>query len=379
MMKQVYLILLLLSATATQAEQGLSREEQANLELLAWEHGFYRHLLEQKNPELQAYGLFLFHPNTFDPPAAERVELLTPVMNSLVKRQDLNLHTMWLINDLCRSDQVYPDCDINLLNDHMFKQHGDQLLPYIRPLNQAMRAGIEGEVFDWVNRMAEASSFQLKMDNSPLFIETLDQYATDHPLPTGYLYEHLGVGQLTDLDDYSAEQLKYLHDNASGHLLLVMKINFSMIMPVPAFRGLLDACDTYQELSQACVTIGRILAGNDDQYLSTAIGHKIQSTAWKLAGQNDPAMLAEQTYHAYQKEITCLNNQFTFQVIGKMDLDFMRDNMKIKREQGERTALIHAARYFHQQKIQQGIPADELQSPEDCLYQPIEQQSAQHP
>jgi len=365
-MKHIFLILLLVFGFA-HADEELSAEQQAVQKMSDWQTGFYHYLLQHRDSELKAYGaFFLANMAIGHQELSEQDEqLIKPVVEQIIRDPASNHHTLWLISELCFDSQVLPDCDIGALMATQENQHGDHLLSYLFQLNQAMNEGIEGEVIDWMTRMSQSREYGFTMQYSFAFENALNAYAKAVPIPQDMLNPELEY--MVDMAEMTADDIKLFNDNREHYELAYQKILHDLKMPFPAFKPIIDACETYQELHEACHAIGQKLTSGGE-YISLVIGYKLQSIALKHKGLDKQAGLVGDRVNAVKAEMECLRELVKYPPLPGMDIALLNDNMLVKRGQGERAAMFHWANKKHKQAVDSGDELANSLNPELCRY-----------
>jgi hypothetical protein len=366
MMKHIILTLLLFFELANSDEE-LSAEEQSVQMMSQWQTGLYHQLLKHEDPELRAYGVFFLATMDMNQLISEQNEqLLKPVVDEIIHNPDSNHHALWLITEICLDSRMLPDCDIDALFAAQENRHGDRMLSYLYQLNQAMNAGIEGEVIDWIERMSQSREYGFSMEYSFAFDDALNAYSKAVPIPPDMLNRELEF--MVDMADMTADEIIFFNENKEHYELAYQKILHDLRMSFPAFKPIIEACETHQELHEACHSIGQKMTNGGGDYISLVIGYKLQSIALNHIGLVKRAELAVDKVNAVKAEIECLRGLVNYPHLPKMDIVLLNENMLVKRGQGERAAMFHWAKQKHKQAVDSGDEQATSLNPELCRY-----------
>ncbi len=363
------LISMLLAVMLISSVKAESVPEPQYPAMLDWEIAFHQSLLDSENPELQVYGLLFLSDRFWTEAHPSLLEQMRSVFKSITEYKSLSLKGGTILLSLCESKVFSMDCDLIQLMEQQLKQYPNDLSAYFYPLSKAMVLNIEGEVIDLVQRMASSTHFSNNMHYDPIFENALLAYLKDTPYTAAVLAEGLDdhLRWFHRDIDITDEQLASIKTAMPQNLLLMQKIISELKMPIFSYKGLLDACQTYAELTADCLKISAKMISSSNEYIDMMIGLAIPVKMYEAQGavkKHEQALLRKDLKHT---EMECVAALVEIKDIFGVNAPDMFERIEITREQGDRAGMIHHANVLYQRALEQGDENAEIINPETCL------------
>ncbi|WP_143751566.1 hypothetical protein [Marinicella litoralis] len=345
-------------------------ETKPELDELSWDQQFQLHLLNSDDSDLQAFGLLQLSSVLTAPMADERVvKQVKKAIKSLSERGDLSSQALFIMTNVCHSQLEPGVCDQSYFIAKQLQDYPDDMAVYLSPLNQAFQLEIEGEVFDLVKQMAATPYLSNHSHYSQAYEDALHSYFKQHPFSDSMideaLVEHLNWFHRDD--EISEELLEGLRQNMPENILLIKMIVSELSMPILPYKGLMDACRTYDELSEECLTIADKLTSLSKDYIGIIIGLAIPEQMYEAQGLIQKHQEALFNKEQKKAEVACLGKLVNVSDIFGENRSDMSERFKVTRQAGERAGMIHHANLLYQRALLQDAEQAEAMNPEHCL------------
>ncbi len=362
-------VLLLMAVTTvmpTAAMQAAETDSESQL-MQAWEHDFNWYLLDHKDPNLQAYGLFAL--TTFGGPQAVSVLHGKALLDyerahaALLADQGLNAPSMFLLLTVCQNGKDVAGCDYFQLAENLMRLHSENMASYLFSLSMAAQHDDEGDLVALVRAMADAAFINEHLHVTAGFESVLRSYATEQPIPD------MGFELVTKMplavEPSSAAEMKSVKEQINARRMFMYINSINLSLPVSPYQPLIEACKNYQELSDDCLSISKVFI-QSGQWLPVAIGHSMQVNLFASRGDVKAHEQALKRKAALKEYTACLSQISNMPALHQLNLDHAWQRMQNTREQGELAAMYHYAKVKYQEGLASGHADAELRNPDMC-------------
>lgn len=333
-------------------------------EWYAWQKGFYQHLLEHKNTELRAYGIY-FMAFEIESGSETLFFKINKIFKDLINETDLSAHSLNLLAYTCMGKEIKESCDFQLIFEKLKQISPTNLNTYILSLNQAIANNEPLTVRSIINDMSNTEYNKVWINYSLVFEKALEDYVMLVPLPQ--INIDFEIEALKKKSILSFQKIIAISNNMSDYLLFTIKTGINMAIPYPVLDDLDKECIKQKNLLRSCLKIAEIMITKSNSTLSQHYGHRLKVELLKFIGNNEESEKALDIYKAYRKKIECFKNLAYPPHLFKTDFKQEKLKQQVIREKGEIAGL-----YAYAMSKYQKMPiADSRESynPDTCMIQ----------
>lgn len=334
----------------------------------AWIQDFKQYALNHEDKNVQVYGLMMSMGWGAHKGNDEQLKVIHTKFEELSQDETLSAQAMLMMDSLCSHPNLLSLCDATALMEQTMRVHADDFMAYMSPLSAAINLGIEGEVVDLIQQMANTQKMTKMMYLSESFNNALDNYAKNNPFTDDHLHEAWIDNEIIfNRNSWSEKDHEYVKKQFPVSLLLIKKMGIQLDLPVIAYRGVLYACETYSELRSDCLNISSKLTAVDDDYMSVTIGYAIKEIVYEALGDSKALNHAKSSKQALKDEMSCFRKFMKSDNVFQRDAQEQIEILTMHLTSGDRSAFKKHAEFKVREAEREGIELDESSNPLNCF------------
>lgn len=230
-------------------------------------------------------------------------------INQLIAKPELSAATLEILSSLCFYPELADHCHANVLLEKRMQLDTENLQAYLRPFNLAAQTKSTKLMDQLIQVMAASQHNRILHGLTDEMNALIDDFITKNPIPQSAIDNMIAdYRQLSGVSNEKKDQLEQL---MPPYMPSFVKSTYQHLNDSPAYRPLLDYCQTHIKAAHHCRKIAHVMIQKSNSIISKGVGHSILIATFELERDQAGIKAATKMNEQFRQSYECIADLVT--------------------------------------------------------------------